>query len=71
MPVTIKKKREQSEATKDEAARLPYGKTEGPTAAKGPSARDRFPDQSVAIIAGSTAARVTNKSSHPGVDWNG
>jgi hypothetical protein len=47
------------------------GETEGPTAAKGPSARDRFPDQSVAIIAGSTAAHVTNKSSHPGVDWNG
>jgi hypothetical protein len=49
---------EQSEAAKDEAAKLPYGKLKSQLLPEGPSAGDRFPYQSVAIIAGSTAAQV-------------
>jgi len=44
---------------------------EEPIAAKGPSATYCFPDQSVAIIAGPTAAQVTNKSSHFRIGGNG
>ena len=58
---TIERKwHEQSEATKQEAEKLPYGKEEESTPTEGPSARDRLPDQPVAIIAGPAAAYVAD-----------
>ena len=57
---TEQKWHEQSEATKEEAAKLPCGDTQGENAAKGQPATHSIPDQSVAIVARPTGPHVTN-----------
>jgi hypothetical protein len=58
---TIEQKwHKQSETAKDEAAKLPHGQLKDHLLQEARQLQTRFPDQSVAIIARSTAAHVTN-----------
>jgi hypothetical protein len=57
--ITEQKWCQQSETAKIKAA-SPRGKTEEPAIARGPSARDRLPDQQVAIILGFTTAQIAD-----------